>query len=108
MVSRLLVSISVDQCLIIQLAYYQLALIQVGLGVQPLQGENYTYSRVLGHGQPYFSITLIRVLLPDFYLRLVNNFLPRVAEVRGVGVLELTLWFWKMCVGPGNRDVGTA
>jgi hypothetical protein len=44
--------ISVDQCLVIQLADPRLASIRVGSGVQPLQGENYTYSRVLDHGQP--------------------------------------------------------
>jgi len=45
----------------------------VGTGVQPLQGEIYTYSRVLGH--VYFSYTSVisfRVVNPDFYLPLVH------------------------------------
>jgi hypothetical protein len=50
----------VDRCLVVQLADLRLALIRVGPGVQPLLGENYTYSRVLGHGQPYSSFALIR------------------------------------------------
>jgi hypothetical protein len=44
----------------------RLTSIRVDPGVQPLQGENYTYSRVLSHEQPYSSITLIRVVLPEF------------------------------------------
>ena len=32
---------------------------RVGTGVQPLQGENYTYSRVLGHVHSYSSVTSI-------------------------------------------------
>jgi hypothetical protein len=42
--------ILVDRCLDIQLADPRLASIRVGPGVQPLQGKNYTYSGVLGHG----------------------------------------------------------
>jgi hypothetical protein len=60
MVPRLLVFFSVDRCLVVQLANPRLASIRVGPCVQPLQGENYTYSRVLDHGQPYSSIALIR------------------------------------------------
>jgi hypothetical protein len=52
--------ISVDRCLVAQLADPRLVSIRVGLDVQPLQGKNYTYSRVLGHGQPYSSVALIR------------------------------------------------
>ena len=37
----------------------RLAAIRVGTGVQPLQGENYTYSRVLGHVHSYSSVTSI-------------------------------------------------
>jgi hypothetical protein len=51
--------VSVDRCLVAQSADPQLASIRVVPGVQPLQGENYTYSRVLGHGQSYSSIALI-------------------------------------------------
>ena len=36
-----------------------LAAIRVGTGVQPLPGENYTYSRVLGHVHSYSSVTSI-------------------------------------------------
>jgi hypothetical protein len=50
MVPRLLVFVLVDQCLDVQLADPRLASIRVGPGVQPLQGENYMYSRVLDHG----------------------------------------------------------
>ena len=32
---------------------------QVGTGAQPLQGENYTYSGVLGHVHSYSSVTSI-------------------------------------------------
>jgi hypothetical protein len=51
--------VSVDRCLVAESADLRLALIRVGPGVQPLQGENYIYSRVLGHGQPYSSVALI-------------------------------------------------
>jgi hypothetical protein len=51
--------VSVDRCFVAQSADPRLASIRVGPGVQPLQGENYTYSRVLGHGQSYSSVTLI-------------------------------------------------
>ena len=44
---------------------------RVGTGVQPLQGENYTYSRELGHVQ-----LLIQLHFPAWI----------AAEVRGVGV----------------------
>jgi hypothetical protein len=52
-------SVLVDRCLIVQLANPRLASSRVGPGVQPLQGENYTYSRVLGYGQPYSFVALI-------------------------------------------------
>ena len=45
---------------------------QVGTGAQPLQSENYMYSRVLGYVHSYSSITLSRVVNPDFYLPLVH------------------------------------
>jgi hypothetical protein len=35
-------------------------------------------------------------------------FLSGTAEVRGVGVLALTWWFWKVCVRPGIQDAGLA
>ena len=44
----------------------------MGTGAQPLQGENYTYSRVLGHVHSYFSVTPFRVVNPAFYLSLVH------------------------------------
>jgi hypothetical protein len=43
-------SISVDRCFVAQSADPWLASLRVGLGVQPQQGENCTYSRVIGHG----------------------------------------------------------
>ena len=45
---------------------------RVGIGVQPLQGEIYTYSRVLGHVHSYSSVISSRVVNPDFYLPLVH------------------------------------
>ena len=45
---------------------------RVGAGVQPLQDEIYTYSRVLSHVHSYSSVTLSRVVNPDFYLPLVH------------------------------------
>jgi hypothetical protein len=51
--------ILVYRCLVAQSTDPRLASIRVGSGVQPLQGENYTYSSVLGHGQPYSSVALI-------------------------------------------------
>jgi hypothetical protein len=45
--------VSVDRCFVAQSIDPRLASIRVGPGVQPPQGENYTYSRVLGHGQLY-------------------------------------------------------
>ena len=39
-----------------QSAGLRLAAIRVGTGVQPLQGENYMYSRVLGHVLSYSSV----------------------------------------------------
>ena len=37
-----------------------------------LQGENYTYSRVLGHVHSYSSVSSSRVENPNFYLPLVH------------------------------------
>ena len=45
---------------------------RVGTGAQPLQGETYTYSRVLGHVHSYSSVTSSRVVNPAFYLPLVH------------------------------------
>ena len=46
---------------------------RVGTGVQPLQGENYTYSRVLGHVQLFIRLHFHRVVNPSiFYLPLVH------------------------------------
>ena len=52
----LVLSRPVSRC---QSAGLRLAAIRVGTGVQPLQGENYTYSRVLGHVHSYSSVTSI-------------------------------------------------
>ena len=41
----------VDRCLRVSRSTDRRATGRVGTGVQPLQGENYTYSRVLGHVQ---------------------------------------------------------
>ena len=60
---------------------------RVGTGAQPLQGENYTYSRVLGHVHSYSSVTSSRVVNPDFYLPLVHSPPPMKSdEVQGEGV----------------------
>ena len=61
---------------------------RVGTGVQPLQGENYTYSRILDHVQFLIRLHFHRVVLLDIlYLPLVY-FPARIAvEVRGAGVL---------------------
>ena len=48
---------------------------RVGTGAQPLQGENYMYSRVLGHIYSYSSVTSSSLVLFDFYLPLVLVFL---------------------------------
>ena len=59
---------------------------RVGTGVQPLQGENYTYSRVLGHVQllirPHFHRVVNPSILPP------SSPLPPVEsdEVQGEGV----------------------
>ena len=59
-----------------------LAFGRVGTGVQPLQGENYTYSRVLGYVHSYSSVTSSSLVLLYFYLSLVY-FSARIAvEVR--------------------------
>jgi hypothetical protein len=52
-------SVSVDRRFVSQSADLRQVSIRVGPGVQPLQGENYMYSRILGHGQPYSSVALI-------------------------------------------------
>ena len=39
---------------------------RVGTGAQPLQGENYTYSRVLGHVHSYSSVTSSSLVCLDF------------------------------------------
>ena len=54
----------------------------MGTGVQPLQGENYTYSHVLGHVQPLIRLHFHRVVLLDFYLPLVHFLAWIAAEVR--------------------------
>jgi hypothetical protein len=64
----------------LQLGCSWLASIRVGPGVQPLQGENYTYSRVLGYGQPNFYVVLIRVVLLMFLPHFSGYFLPGVAK----------------------------
>jgi hypothetical protein len=51
--------VTVDRCFVAKSADPRLTSIRVGPGVQPLQGEKYTYSRVLDHGHPYSSIALI-------------------------------------------------
>ena len=45
---------------------------RVGTGVQPLQGEIYMYSRVLGHVHPHSSVTSSSLVLLDFYLPLAH------------------------------------
>ena len=82
------VSFSVDRCLVVSRSIDWLASIQERLGVQP-----------------YFSITIIRVVLLIFYLPLVMIFLPRAVEVLREGALAPTWWFWKMCVCV-NREPG--
>ena len=68
-----------------QLGHSRLAA-RVGTGVQPLQGENYTYSRVLGHVQllirPHFHRVVNLSILPP------SSPLPPVEsdEVQGEGV----------------------
>ena len=58
-----------------------------GTGVQPLQGENYTYSRVLGHVQLLiWHHTVGRSTYILFYLPLVHFPARIAAEVRGEGV----------------------
>ena len=52
----LVLSRLVSRC---QSAGLRLAAIRVGTGVQPLQGENYTYSHVLGLVHSYSSVTTI-------------------------------------------------
>ena len=42
-----------------QLVGHWLAAIRVGPDVQPMQGEIYTYSCILGHVHPYSSVTSI-------------------------------------------------
>jgi len=44
---------------------------RVGIGVQPLQGENYTYSRVFDHEYSYPSVVSSSLVLLDFNLPLV-------------------------------------
>ena len=56
MAASLVLSRPVSRC---QSAGLRLAAIRVGTGVQPLQGENYTYSRVLGHVHSYSSVATI-------------------------------------------------
>ena len=46
-----------------QLVGHILVAIRVGPGVQPLQVEIYTYSRVLGHVHSYSSVNTITTLL---------------------------------------------
>jgi len=45
---------------------------RVGTCVQPLQGENYMYSRVLGHVQLLIRLHFHSLVLLDFYLPLVH------------------------------------
>jgi hypothetical protein len=66
-------SFTVDQCLIVQLGCSWLAPIRVGPNVQPLQGENYTYSHILGHVQLLIQFHFHRLVLLIFYLPLVMN-----------------------------------
>jgi hypothetical protein len=55
--------VSVDQCPVVQLPDPRLASIRVGPSVQPLQGENYTYSRILGHEHLLIRLRFHRVVL---------------------------------------------
>ena len=75
-------AVSFVRCLGVSRSTDQLVSWRVGSGVQPLQSENYMYSRVLGHVHPYSSVTSSSLVLPDFYLPLVY-FPARIAvEVR--------------------------
>ena len=60
---------------------------RVGTGVQPLQGENYVYSRVLGHVQLWiWHHTVVRITY-TFLPPSSTTFPARIAaEVRGEGV----------------------
>ena len=67
----------------------------MGTGVQLLQGENYMYSRVLGHVQLLIWLHFYRVVLPDFYLPLVHFPAWIATEVREKGVLKPTRWVFR-------------
>ena len=54
--------VMVDRCLGVSQSCYRLASGRVGTGVQPLQGENNTYSRVLGHVQLLIWLHFHRVV----------------------------------------------
>ena len=71
---------------------------RVGTGVQPLQGENYTYSRVLSHVHSCSSVTSSRVVSLRFLPP--SSPLPRVesVEVQGEGVPAPTSDGWEMCM----------
>ena len=59
----------------------------MGTGVQPLQGENYTYSRVLGHVQLWIWHHTIGRTTYIFLPPSSTTFPARIAaEVRGEGV----------------------
>ena len=76
-------------CLKMATAFF---VVRVGIGVQPLQGEDYAYSRVLGHVQllirPHFHRVVNPSILPP------SSPLPLVEsdEVQGEGV---------SCTNPG-------
>ena len=67
---------------------------RVGTGVQPLQAENYTYSRVLGHVHSYSSVTSSSLVCLIFLPPSSTTFPARIAaEVQGEGVLAPTWAF---------------
>ena len=63
--------VTVDWCLGVSWICCRLASVRVGTHVQPVLGENYMYSRVLGHVQLLIRLHFHGVVLPDFYLTLV-------------------------------------
>ena len=77
----------VDWCLGVCRPMGRLATGRVGIGVQPQQGQNYTYSRVIGLVQLWiWHHTVVRATY-TFLPPSSTTFLARIAaEVRGEGV----------------------
>ena len=86
--------VMVDRCLGVSQSCYRLASGRVGTGVQPLQGENYTYSLVLGYVHSYSSITSSRVVTLIFLPPSSTTFPAWIAaEVQGEEVPASTWAF---------------